>query len=137
MLIGWYLDLLCFPEYFYLKIVEDQEKASALAVQISVSRSTGHKSEVYSSAIHGLKLRIFFFLIIDFYMSEAYGCAVGKCCCINAPSLSCPLHPSHWYLPENLTSVMSWNVAFKCSRYNSSEQVIMMMTFIFICNYGK
>lgn len=61
MLIGWYLDLSCFPEDLYLKILEDQEKASALAVQISISRSTGHKSEVYSSAIHGLKERIFSF----------------------------------------------------------------------------
>lgn len=32
----------------------------------------------------------FFFLIIDFYVSEACGYAVGKCCCINASSFSPP-----------------------------------------------
>lgn len=51
MLIGWYLVLLCFPENLYLKIVEDEEKATTLAVQISISRSTGHKSAIHTAAV--------------------------------------------------------------------------------------
>lgn len=43
------LHLLYFQEDLYLKIVEEQEQ---LNVWISVLRSIGHKSEVYSSATH-------------------------------------------------------------------------------------